>query len=73
MEISVYKDHISFINHNRPLPPVTREDLNTKVEFKDRNYLNDELKAMIWISAFYMRFTRMLFTDRRSFILCTIH
>ena len=48
MEISIYKDHISFINHNRPLPPVTIEDLNTKVEFKDRNYLNDELKEMFF-------------------------
>lgn len=36
VEISIYKDHISFINHNRPLPPVTIEDLNTKMEFKDR-------------------------------------
>ena len=45
---SIYKDHISFINHNRPLPPVTIEDLNTKMEFKDRNYLNDELKEMFF-------------------------
>ena len=48
VEISVYKDHISFINHNRPLPPVTIEDLNTKMEFKDRKYLNDELKEMFF-------------------------
>ena len=48
VEIAIYKDHISFINHNRPLPPVTIEDLNTKVEFKDRNYLNDELKEMFF-------------------------
>ena len=48
VEISIFKDHISFINHNRPLPPVTIEELNTKTEFKDRNYLNDELKEMFF-------------------------
>ena len=48
VEISVFKDHISFINHNRPLPPVTIEDLNTKSEFKDRKYLNDDLKEMLF-------------------------
>ncbi len=32
----------------RPLPPVTIEDLNTKMEFKDRNYLNEELKEMFF-------------------------
>ena len=46
--IYVYSDHISFINHNRPLPPVTIEDMNTKTEFKDRNYLNPELKEMFF-------------------------
>ena len=48
VEIAIFKDYISFINHNRPLPPVTIEDLNTKTEFKDRNYLNDELKEMFF-------------------------
>ena len=48
VEISIFKDHISFINHNRPVPPVTIEDLNTKIEFKDRNYLNAELKEMFF-------------------------
>ena len=48
VEIAVFNDHISFINHNRPLPPVTIEDLNTKMEFKDRNYLNEELKEMFF-------------------------
>lgn len=46
--IYVYKDHLSFINHNRPVPPVTIEDLNTKVDFDDRHYLNDELKEMFF-------------------------
>ncbi len=46
--IYVYHDHISFINHNRPLPPVTIEDMNTKREFNNRVYLNPELKEMFF-------------------------
>ena len=46
--IYVYRDHLSFINHNRPLPPVTIEDLNEKTVFDDRHYLNDELKEMFF-------------------------
>ena len=48
MEIAIFKDHISFINHSRPLPPVTIGNLNAKTEFKDRDYLNDELKEMFF-------------------------
>ena len=48
VEISAFRNHISFINHNRPLPPVTIEDLNTETEFKDRKYLNEELKEMFF-------------------------
>lgn len=46
--IYVYKDRLSFVNHNRPLPPITIEDLNEKTEFDDRQYLNDELKEMFF-------------------------
>ncbi len=46
--IYVYRDHLSFINHNRPVPPVTIEDLNEKTVFDDRHYLNDELKEMFF-------------------------
>lgn len=46
--IYVYRDHLVFINHNRPIPPVTIEDLNEQVEFTDRNYLNPELKEMFF-------------------------
>ena len=46
--IYIYKDHLVFVNHNRPVPPVTIEDLNTKTEFNDRNYLNIELKEMFF-------------------------
>ena len=45
---SNYKDHIAFINHNRPLPPVTIEDLNNQTVFTDRQYMNDELKDMFF-------------------------
>lgn len=48
IEIAVYRDHISFINHNRPLPPVTIEDLNEQTVFADRQYVNDELKEMFF-------------------------
>ena len=48
IEIEVYKDHIAFINHNRPLPPVTIEDLNNQTVFTDRQYMNDELKDMFF-------------------------
>ena len=33
-------------HHNRPLPPVTIEDMNTQEEFRDRNYLNPEITNM---------------------------
>lgn len=46
--IYIYHDHISFVNHNRPLPPVTIEDMNTKREFNNRVYLNPELKEMFF-------------------------
>ena len=44
--VYVYRNTLSFINHNRPLPPVTIEDLNTQEEFRDRNYLNPEITNM---------------------------
>ena len=46
--IYVYHDHLSFVNHNRPLPPVTIEDMNTQVDFDDRNYLNPEIAKMFF-------------------------
>ena len=48
IEIAAYRDRISFINHNRPLPPVTIEDLNDQTVFDDRQYVNDELKEMFF-------------------------
>ena len=46
--IYLQDDHISFINHNRPLPPVTIEEMNNNIEFRDRNYLNPEIKEMFF-------------------------
>lgn len=43
-----YSDHLVFINHNRPLPPVTIESMNNNTEFNDRQYLNTELKEMFY-------------------------
>lgn len=44
----MYADYISFVNHNRPVPPVTIEDMNSKDEFRERNYLNPEIKEMFF-------------------------
>ena len=46
--IYIYKDRISFINHNRPLPPVTIESLNNDRSFDRRQYINRELKDMFF-------------------------
>jgi len=46
--IYIYDDKITFVNHNRPVPPVTIEDLNNKRTFDDRRYLNPELKEMFF-------------------------
>lgn len=46
--IYVYNDRISFVNHNRPLPPVTIESLNRDRSFDRRQYLNKELKDMFF-------------------------
>lgn len=48
MGIYVYPDRITFVNHNRPVPPVTIEALNTKITFDDRKYINPEIKDMFF-------------------------
>lgn len=49
--IYIYNDRITFVNHNRPVPPVTIEAMNKETRFDDRQYLNPELKEMFlhWI------------------------
>lgn len=46
--IYVYRDHLIFINHNRPLPPITIHSLNDDKEFPQRNYINPEIKEMFF-------------------------
>lgn len=46
--IYIYKDRISFINHNRPLPPITIKSLNLERRFGRRQYLNKEFKDMFF-------------------------
>lgn len=46
--VYVYPDKMTFVNHNRPLPPVTIKDLNEREEFDDREYLNPELRDMFF-------------------------
>ncbi|WP_223211640.1 ATP-binding protein [Mycoplasmopsis gallinacea] len=44
----IYNDRISFVNHNRTLPPVTIEALNNERSFDRRQYLNKEIKDMFF-------------------------
>lgn len=44
----IYNDRITFVNHNRPVPPVTIEAMNKETRFDDRQYLNPELKEMFF-------------------------
>ncbi len=46
--VYVYPDKMTFVNHNRPLPPVTIKDLNEREEFDGRAYLNPQLKDMFY-------------------------
>ena len=40
-------DRMTFVNHNRPLPPVTIEDLNERESFDERGCVNSELKVCL--------------------------
>ena len=46
--VYIYENYISIINHNRPLPPVTIDSLNSKVSFDNRQYISVELKDMFY-------------------------
>lgn len=46
--IYIYNNRISFVNHNRPLPPVTIESLNQDRSFDRRQYLNKEIKDLFF-------------------------
>lgn len=46
--VYIYDNYISIINHNRPLPPVTIDSLNSKDSFDNRQYISGELKDMFY-------------------------
>lgn len=46
--IYIYKDRMEFINHNKPIPPLTTKDLNEKDYFADRQYANPQIKKMFF-------------------------
>ncbi|MBQ7444649.1 MAG: putative DNA binding domain-containing protein [Clostridia bacterium] len=46
IQIYLYDDSIVITNYNRPMPPVTVRDLNTKSAFPDRGYENPSLREM---------------------------
>lgn len=46
--IYVYRDKLEFINHNKPRPPLTIMDLNTRESFTNRKYINEEIKNMFF-------------------------
>ena len=43
----VCADRMTFVNHNRPLPPVTIEGLNERESFDERGCVNSELKVCL--------------------------
>ena len=45
--VYVCADRMTFVNHNRPLTPVTIEGLNERESFDGRGYVNPELKDML--------------------------
>ncbi len=46
VQVYVSDDEINIINYNKPLPPITLEDLNSKTIFKERDSINPELRDM---------------------------
>ena len=46
VQVYITKDAIDIINYNRPLPPITLEDLNKRTVFKERDSVNPEIRDM---------------------------
>ncbi len=46
VQVYVTNDEINIINYNRPLPPITLEDLNNRSIFKERDSVNPEIRDM---------------------------
>lgn len=48
IDIYYYKDRISIVNYNKPLPPVTTREMQENISFDRRYYLNEEIKEMFF-------------------------
>ena len=46
VQVYITEDEINIINYNKPLPPITLEDLNNRTIFKERDSVNPELRDM---------------------------
>lgn len=46
IQIYITEREIDIVNYNRPLPPVTLEDLNERTFFKERDAVNPEIRDM---------------------------
>lgn len=46
IQVYITDDEINIINYNKPLPPITLEDLNTRTIFKERDSVNPEIRDM---------------------------
>ena len=46
IQVYITNEEINIINYNKPLPPITLEDLNTRTIFKERDSVNPELRDM---------------------------
>ncbi len=46
VQVYITEEEINIINYNKPLPPITLEDLNNRTIFKERDSVNPELRDM---------------------------
>lgn len=46
IQVYITNEEINIINYNKPLPPITLEDLNTRTIFKERDSVNPEIRDM---------------------------
>ncbi len=46
IQVYITNDEINIINYNKPLPPITLEDLNNRTIFMERDSVNPEIRDM---------------------------
>jgi predicted HTH transcriptional regulator len=46
IQVYITNEEINIINYNKPLPPITLEDLNSKTIFMERDSVNPEIRDM---------------------------